>query len=145
MKKPESSNNQPKSNLDLLLDLGDIMTAAPVMTPSMDDYSSQNLESPIRVVEPVSINSKSIELLNRIIGNGLSADYRFTRTPNLYSTKMVNLNITFRNSTNEDINDIKLAKKVSRSLSEYYYQQLLLLYSNLCIMWNQLSITSRSR
>lgn len=85
------------------------------MTPSMNDYLNHVLESPIRVVQPVSTNGKSIELLNRINGNGLAVDYRFTRTSNLYSPKMVNLNVTFRNTTNESIDDIKFIKKVSYS------------------------------
>lgn len=108
-----NSKNPPKSNLDLLLDLSDIGTTAPVMAPSMSDYSNQILESQLQVVQPVSLNNKSMELLDRINGKGLAAEYRFTRTPNLYSTKMANLNITFRNNSNEDVTDIKLVAKVS--------------------------------
>lgn len=111
-KKNNSSKNNPKSNLDLLLDLSDIGTTAPVMAPSLNEFSNHVIESPLQIVQPVCINSKSIELLNRINGNGLSAEYRFTRTPHLYSAKMANLNVTFRNNTNDLIEDIKLAKKV---------------------------------
>lgn len=113
--KPESikiSKNPSKSNLDLLLDLSDIGASAPVMALSRTDYPNDFGENSIRVVEPVSLNNKFVELLNRISGNGLSAEYRFTRTPNLYSPKMANLNITFMNNTNKEITAIKLLKKV---------------------------------
>lgn len=84
------------------------------MAPSLNEYSNHVIETPLQIVQPVCVNSKSIELLNRINGNGLSAEYRFTRTPHLYSAKMANLNVTFRNNTNDFIEDIKLVKKVCK-------------------------------
>lgn len=110
----------------MLLDLSDMGTTAPVMAPSMNDFPNHVIESPIQVVQPVCLNNKSVELLNRINGNGLSAEYRFTRTTNLYSTKMANLNVTFRNNTNEIIENIKLVKKV-RIL--YFFVDLMGLYA----------------
>lgn len=113
-KSSKNYETKPKSYVDMLLDLGDIGTTAPVMAPAMNEYFSQILESPMELVQPVCVNKNSVELLDRINGKGLSADYRFTRTPNLYSSKMANLNITFRNNISEDITDIKLIKGVSK-------------------------------
>lgn len=66
----------------------------------------------LQVVSPVFTNTSPKELLSKINGKGLSATYRFTRNPHLYSPSMTNINITFVNNTSEDINDIRLGKKV---------------------------------
>ncbi|XP_018578940.1 AP-3 complex subunit beta-2 [Anoplophora glabripennis] len=104
-----------KSNLDLLLDFCDASNEAPVMTPSLGGFftPSTPIEAPLTMqsVQPVFTNTKPVELLNRINGRGLSATYRFTRSPHLYSPSMANINIIFVNNTNEDINDIRLGRK----------------------------------
>ncbi|KAJ8923706.1 hypothetical protein NQ315_010287 [Exocentrus adspersus] len=103
----EPANN--KSNLDLLLDFCDTNNEAPggFFTPTTP------VEAPltIQTVQPVFINTKPVELLNRLNGRGLAATFRFTRSPHLYSPSMANINIMFINSTNEDINDIRLGRK----------------------------------
>lgn len=105
-----------KSNLDLLLDFCDTNNEAPVMTPSLGGFftPSTPIEAPLtmQIVQPVFSNTKPVELLNRINGRGLSATYRFTRSPHLYSPSMANVNIIFINDTNEEINDIRLGRKV---------------------------------
>ncbi|CAH0562703.1 unnamed protein product [Brassicogethes aeneus] len=106
-----------KSNLDLLLDLAsdDGVTSAPVMTPSMGGFltpSTPNEQtSSMHVTQPSFVNTKPLELLNRLNGRGLSATYRFTRCPHLYSPSMTNVNIVFTNTTAEDVTDIRLGKK----------------------------------
>lgn len=105
-----------KSNLDLLLDFCDTNNEAPVMTPSLGGFFTPStpieVPSAMQTVQPVFSNTKPVELLNRINGRGLSATYRFTRSPHLYSPSMANINIMFVNNTNEEINDIRLGRKV---------------------------------
>lgn len=115
-----------KSNLDLLLDLdADISnTMTPVMTPSMGGFLtpiSQPLYPVIPVdaqvdsiipVPPSFIPTKNFSLLDRINGRGLSLTYRFTRSAHLFSPHMVNIGLTFTNSNQEDITEIKVGKKV---------------------------------
>ncbi|XP_056646948.1 AP-3 complex subunit beta-1 [Diorhabda sublineata] len=107
--------NSKKSNLDLLLDLDDIETPAPVMTPSFGGFFSPSIPvdvpASIHVVQPVYHNTKTMELLNRINGKGLSATYRFTRSPHLYSPSMTNINLVFMNNSSGDIEDIRIGKK----------------------------------
>ncbi|KAF2880489.1 hypothetical protein ILUMI_25696 [Ignelater luminosus] len=110
------NDNKPKSNLDLLLDLDDI-PITPIMTPSLGGFltplnnPTPNLASPIQVVPPSFIPTKGIELLDRINGQGLSITYRFTRNPHLFSSSMVNISLTFTNTSHDDITDIQLGKK----------------------------------
>lgn len=104
-----------KSNLDLLLDLYDGDTSAPVLTPSLGGFYSPvtpvDLAPVIQVVQPSFTNTKPTELLSKINGRGLSATYRFTRNSHLYSPSMTNINIMFTNNTSDAINDIRLGKK----------------------------------
>ncbi|KAG5899451.1 hypothetical protein JTB14_015304 [Gonioctena quinquepunctata] len=117
-----------KSNLDLLLDLEDIDNALPVMTPSIGGFFTPgtpiDMPSVIQVVQPVFINTKPMELLNRLNGKGLAATYRFTRSPHLYSPSMTNINIMFTNNSSEDIADIRIGKKnlaVGMNLHDFAY------------------------
>ncbi|XP_060537052.1 AP-3 complex subunit beta-2 [Cylas formicarius] len=104
-----------KSNLDLLLDFCDGDSSAPVLTPSLGGFFTPTtpLDQPqlMQIVQPPFTNTKPNELLNKLHGKGLSATYRFTRSPHLYSPSMTNINITFTNNTDEDILDIRLGKK----------------------------------
>ncbi|XP_049826846.1 AP-3 complex subunit beta-2 [Aethina tumida] len=106
-----------KSNLDLLLDLegDDGVSCAPVMTPSLGGFLSPSVPSEpsttMHVVQPSFVNTKPVELLNRLNGKGLSATYRFTRCPHLYSPSMTNINVLFTNTGNEDVTNIRLGKK----------------------------------
>lgn len=113
IKKPDSKINK-KSNLDLLLEL-DNLDVAPVLTPSLGGFltpgvPSANISS-IQVVPPSFLNTKQLELLNRLNGKGFSATYRFTRSTHLYSPSMANINIVFTNNTQENISDIRIGKK----------------------------------
>lgn len=55
----------------------------------------------------------SYELLNKINGQGLSAEYRFTRGPCIYSSHMVGIEIDFKNQSNSEIKNIGIGDKVS--------------------------------
>ncbi|CAG9759558.1 unnamed protein product [Ceutorhynchus assimilis] len=108
--------NEPKSNLDLLLDFSYGDSAAPVLTPSLGGFLSPLTSSveplqTLQVVQPTNANTKPKELLSKINGNGLSASYRYTRCPHLYSPSMTNINVVFTNNTSADITDIRLGKK----------------------------------
>lgn len=119
-----SSNNQgngvkpEKSNLDLLLDLGDITPAGPVMTPSFGGFltpMTQNISTPssnrIELVGPNHIPLNSSELINKVNGYGLGVTYRFTRAPHLFSSTMVSIELHFTNHSNDVIEDIKMGEK----------------------------------
>lgn len=102
-----------QSNLDLLMDLyatndnnltGPVMTLTPLVNNSNKPY--------IQIINPHFILNEAIELLNRITGNGLQITYKYTRTPHLFSNNMVNIALTFLNSTNEVINEIRIGQKV---------------------------------
>lgn len=56
---------------------------------------------------------KEFELLNKFTGKGLSATYRFTRSPNLYSSKMTTIELVFNNSSEKEIKGIHIPTTVS--------------------------------
>ena len=61
----------------------------------------------------VYVSSETHELLNRISGRGLAAQYRYTRRTHLYSESMVDIEVTFTNSSDAELNDIAITNKVS--------------------------------
>lgn len=117
-----SSIKAERSNLDLLLDLGDIAPAAPIMTPSLGGFltplsntagigTTSGTSSRFELVGPVHVSLDKRELLNKINSYGLQITYRFTRAPHLYSAKMVSIELTFRNESNSDLENINLSNK----------------------------------
>lgn len=56
------------------------------------------------------------ELINRLTGKGLSLAYRFTRGPNIYSSRMLSVELTFTNNGDKAIDSIRMREKVSHSL-----------------------------
>ena len=57
----------------------------------------------------------NIELLNRMMGGGLSVAYRFTRTISIFSPKMVSIEITFTNTGDKAIENIRIGDKVNNN------------------------------
>ncbi|XP_031638318.1 AP-3 complex subunit beta-2 [Contarinia nasturtii] len=114
-----------RSNLDLLLDLGDIAPTAPIMTPSLGGFLSPMSSSSIGVnlpmstssrfelVGPVHVSLDKRELLNKINSHGLQINYRFTRAPHLFSAKMVSIELTFHNESNNELENIHISNKSS--------------------------------
>lgn len=107
-----------KSNLDLLLDLGDLSPAGPVMTPSLGGFLTpmiQNISSislnRIELVGPNHIPLNSTELINKVNGYGLGVTYRFTRAPHLFSACMVSIELLFTNHSNDAMENIKIGEK----------------------------------
>ncbi|GAB6018942.1 AP-3 complex subunit beta-2 [Chamberlinius hualienensis] len=125
---PVNQKPNRRDYVDLLLDLNDI--AAPtnpsssvvgvntilLPTPSAATPLSNDRVSPInsntlKVVAPIFVPLKLQELVNKVVGNGISIAYRYTRNPNVYSLKMTSIELSFTNHNNEPISGIKVGKK----------------------------------
>lgn len=113
-----NGNKLEKSNLDLLLDLGDISPAGPIMTPSLGGFltpMTQNMStmssSRIELVGPNHIPLNSTELINKVNGYGLGVTYRFTRAPHLFAATMVSIELLFTNYSNDVMENIKIGEK----------------------------------
>uniref|UniRef100_A0A1I8Q589 AP-3 complex subunit beta n=1 Tax=Stomoxys calcitrans TaxID=35570 RepID=A0A1I8Q589_STOCA len=116
---------EPKSNLDLLLDLDDIPPIGPVMTPSLGGFLTpgtpmtalqtslmpQNAANRLELVGPSYISYTHKELLNKLSGNGLQVSYRYTRSPHLYSSSMVSIELQFINQSTDEISNIQMGQK----------------------------------
>ncbi|XP_017797871.1 PREDICTED: AP-3 complex subunit beta-2 [Habropoda laboriosa] len=105
---------KPKSNIDLLLELDDVIPMTPVMplsTGSLLTPTSSNVANDIREVSASFIPIKKSELLNNITGHGLKIEYRFTRSQHLVSSYLVTIELTFSNEGSEPIKDIQMGVK----------------------------------
>lgn len=119
--KASTTTKSERSNLDLLLDLGDISPAAPIMTPSLGGFltpisnaiPSGVPSSRFELVGPVYVSMDKRELLNKTNSHGLQINYRFTRAPHLYSAKMVSIELTFHNESSNELENIHLSDKSS--------------------------------
>ncbi|XP_065363905.1 AP-3 complex subunit beta-2 isoform X2 [Calliphora vicina] len=125
--KAETENKKDKkSNLDLLLDLDDIPPIGPVMTPSLGGFLTpgtpltgshtaalipQPMANRIDLVGPSFISYNHKELLNKLSGHGLQVSYRYTRSPHLYSSAMVSIELQFINQGTEEISNIQMGQK----------------------------------
>ena len=118
--KPKPTKSAPaKSNLDLLLDLEDVPPSmpTPTLTPSLGGFLSPTTPAPASggsapsVGQPMYVSTTGLELLNKVATGGVSVMYRFTRHPHLYAPKMVAIELTFTNTTSEEIPVIKIGSK----------------------------------
>ena len=57
------------------------------------------------------VPKKDYELLNKINGNGLQIQYRFPRSANVFSNKMVTIELVFNNSSNGDFGSLAISNK----------------------------------
>ncbi len=71
-------------------------------------------------MSPVYNPQKSLELINRITGGGLAAVYKFTRTVSIFSRRMVSVDISFTNSSDQIIQHIKIGDKVRNDWMFYW-------------------------
>ena len=121
-----SKRNVPElvSNIDLLLDLDNMESFTPtVITPSLGGFltpishksnSESNYSVPsIQLVTPIFWPIESIELLNKINGRGIEITYKYNRNPHLISPSMVNIGLTFTNTSRNEIHNIRMGQKVS--------------------------------
>lgn len=106
-----------------LLDLDDFSSAAvttpksSILSPSLlsdlQGLSISPTESALQASSPVFVPETSHELLHRMTGKGLSAQYRFTRQPCIYGNSMVSLQLTLSNSSDQALENIHISEKSS--------------------------------
>uniref|UniRef100_A0A0K8S2E4 AP-3 complex subunit beta n=1 Tax=Crotalus horridus TaxID=35024 RepID=A0A0K8S2E4_CROHD len=105
-----------------LLDLDDFS-----LTPALTTFCKPPILSPILAadLEGLSLSSSSVidvsapffvpmqshELLHRMSGKGLAANYHFSRHPCIYSDQMVSVQVTLINATDQKIENIHLSEK----------------------------------
>lgn len=114
--KEPPKNGGNKSNLDLLLDL-DAPPDATLMTPSLGGFLSplttDQTGNQIELVPSKFVSSDHHELVNKASCYGLEATYRFTRAPNLFSPKMVSIELVLTNHNgNSEIANVQVGQKV---------------------------------
>ncbi|XP_063539803.1 AP-3 complex subunit beta-2 isoform X1 [Cydia strobilella] len=126
--KPEPKSNE-KSNLELLLELDEVASSLPTMTPTCGGFLSPPSvgsgaygDDAITPVPPAWTPTTTTEVISRVTSRGLAAARRWTRAPHLYSASMCAVEITFTNCTQEDIGNININKKTltgSRSIHDF--------------------------
>ncbi|XP_028411704.1 AP-3 complex subunit beta-1-like isoform X2 [Dendronephthya gigantea] len=90
-----------------------------VLSPSLiDDMKTLSLgvttNGPTPVVQNVVTDFSKLtshELLNKITGQGLQAQYKFSRSPCIFSTTMVAVEVTFVNNSGSVIENIRIGEK----------------------------------
>uniref|UniRef100_A0A5F9DQN8 AP-3 complex subunit beta n=1 Tax=Oryctolagus cuniculus TaxID=9986 RepID=A0A5F9DQN8_RABIT len=124
-KEKEGRPKQARSTLPKdvsLLDLDDFNSVStpvalptPVLSPSLRaDLEGLNLSttsSVINVSSPVFVPMKTHVLLHRMSGKGLAAHYFFPRQPCIFGAKMVSVQITLNNTTDQKIENIHVGEK----------------------------------
>lgn len=114
--KVEESSQKEVSLLDL-----DDFTPAPVTTPQssvlspsllsdLEGLSLSNVSSVIQVSSPVFLPEKSHNLLHRMSGKGLSAQYHFSRQPCLAQPNMVAVQVSLTNNSDQRLEQIHIDK-----------------------------------
>ncbi|XP_065595844.1 AP-3 complex subunit beta-1 isoform X3 [Cyrtonyx montezumae] len=105
-----------------LLDLDDFypvttpvaVPAAAVLSPSLTaDLEGLSLSgsSVINVTTQVFVPTKMHEMLHRMTGKGLSAHYQFSRQPCIFGDRMVSVQVTLKNTTDQKIDNIHIGEK----------------------------------
>ncbi|XP_048788501.1 AP-3 complex subunit beta-1 isoform X1 [Lagopus muta] len=105
-----------------LLDLDDFypvttpvaVPAAAVLSPSLTaDLEGLSLSgsSVIDVTTQVFVPTKTHEMLHRMTGKGLSAHYQFSRQPCIFGDRMVSVQVTLTNTTDQKIDNIHIGEK----------------------------------
>lgn len=106
-----------------LLDLDDFLPApvtkpkSPILSPSLlsdlQGLSITSSGSALQASSPVFVPETSHELLHRMTGKGLSAQYRFTRQPCIYGNSMVSLQLTLSNTSDQALENIHISEQSS--------------------------------
>lgn len=120
-RKPQQERHPPPRDV-FLLDLDDFNPAPapvalppPALSPSLvADLEGLNLSassSVINVSTPVFVPTKTHELLHRMSGKGLAAQYCFPRQPCIFGDKMVSVQITLNNTSDRKIENIHIGEK----------------------------------
>ncbi|KAL0820861.1 hypothetical protein ABMA28_005530 [Loxostege sticticalis] len=124
----EQKKNE-KSNLELLLELDEVASSLPTMTPTCGGFLSPTSGPPglpdgdaITPVGPSLVPAVGIELVPRVVWRGLGATRRWSRAPHLYSHKMCAIEITFTNTSSQEVTNIRVNKKTltgSRAIHDF--------------------------
>ncbi|XP_052235649.1 AP-3 complex subunit beta-2-like [Dreissena polymorpha] len=127
LKKAQQKSPPSKpQDLDLLLDLGDVLPpmtssampgsgAGDLLTPmsalSLDQTSKPKAATPSAQMFTPQVQGKTYELLNKLSGDGLGITYKFTRTISIFTPKMVSIELTFTNSSESIVSNIRIGQK----------------------------------
>uniref|UniRef100_A0A4W3JN13 AP-3 complex subunit beta n=1 Tax=Callorhinchus milii TaxID=7868 RepID=A0A4W3JN13_CALMI len=84
---------------------------SPSLAAELEGLSLSSTSPIIDVTTPVFVPSKSFELLHRMSGKGLGAQYHFPRQPCIYSSKMVSVQITLTNTSDKEITNIEIGER----------------------------------
>lgn len=120
--KPVKLKKPPKKDISLLDldDFNDVSTPVAAPKPAMLSPSliadleglSLSTSSPvISVCMPSFVPTKTHELLHRMSGKGLSANYYFPRQPCIFGAQMVSVQVTFQNTSDKKIEDIHIEER----------------------------------
>ncbi|XP_074022960.1 AP-3 complex subunit beta-1 isoform X2 [Numenius arquata] len=120
--KPVQDRKAPSKQDVFLLDLDDFcpvatpvaVPTAAVLSPSLAaDLEGLSLSSSsvIDVTTQVSVPTKPHELLHRMSGKGLAAHYHFSRQPGIFGDRMVSVQVTVTNTTDQKIENIHIGEK----------------------------------
>ncbi|KGL92669.1 AP-3 complex subunit beta-1 [Charadrius vociferus] len=120
--KPVQDRKAPNKQDVFLLDLDDFcpvttpvaVPTAAVLSPSLAaDLEGLSLSSSsvIDVTTQVSVPTKTHELLHRMSGKGLAAHYHFSRQPGIFGDRMVSVQVTITNTTDQKIENIHIGEK----------------------------------
>ncbi|XP_070599321.1 AP-3 complex subunit beta-1 isoform X2 [Erythrolamprus reginae] len=83
---------------------------SPILTADLEGLSLSS-SSVIDVSAPFFVPMKSHELLHRMSGKGLAANYHFSRQPCIFSDQMVSVQVMLTNTADQKIEDIHLSEK----------------------------------
>ncbi|XP_078473545.1 AP-3 complex subunit beta-2 [Lampetra fluviatilis] len=132
VKKRSGSSKQEVS----LLDLDDFGTspsepATPVsllpthLATDLQGLSMAENSPTIDVSSPMFVPSKSHELLHRLSGEGLAAEYRFPRQACIYNAKMVSVQITFTNCGDATVESVHIGEtKLQPGMSIHKFKEI---------------------
>ncbi|XP_043235476.1 AP-3 complex subunit beta-2-like isoform X1 [Amphibalanus amphitrite] len=111
------------NSVDLLLELDSVPAplGTELLTPSLGGLLSPVAASgaapatakadTIELVSAQFVPSEYRELVNPITGSGLQVRYRYTRAPHLYSAAMTSVELSFTNTTQQEMTDIHVGQK----------------------------------
>uniref|UniRef100_A0A672PRB1 AP-3 complex subunit beta n=1 Tax=Sinocyclocheilus grahami TaxID=75366 RepID=A0A672PRB1_SINGR len=85
------------------------------------DAVSWHVRVSLQASFPVFVPETSHELLHRMTGKGLSAQYRFTRQPCIYGNSMVSLQLTLSNSSDQALENIHISEKSSTGQNIHHF------------------------
>ncbi|KAI1905237.1 hypothetical protein AGOR_G00014050 [Albula goreensis] len=124
---------KPRKEMSLL-DLDDFSPSTPaipkssILSPSLlgdlEGLSLSSVSSTIEVSSPAFVPVKSHELLHRMSGKGLAAQYHFPRQPCIYGSSMVSVQLTLTNSSDSKLEDIHIGDTSPPGLSIHRFNSI---------------------